>query len=173
MVNTFIKIGAVLVFISVGLWFFAFSPFFSDINTLKRSLEDKVKVYEETKKRVDNLERLQEKYSKLDEEVKKVNEMLPSKPEFPKLLVETEALVRKSGVALTSVSFSSPKVKTQAQGVKKYSIRLSFSAGYETFKNFLRLQEKEMRLMDVDSISFSPSEGGVYEFQVNLTTYYQ
>lgn len=173
MVNTFIKIGAVLLFISVGLWFLLFDPLFSDINTTKQILSEKQKVYDKVESRVNRLKKIKAEYQKLGKEVKKVNEMLPSKPEFPKLLVEMEALIRKSGVALSRISYASPKVAEGKQGLQKYSINLSFSAGYETFKNFLRLQQKEIRLMDIESISFSSGKEGNYDFRINLVTYYK
>lgn len=171
MSKTLAKIGFVLVFISVALWFFVFSPLLDDISSAKRSLEQTRQAYKQKKREVDRLNKLKEEYKALDDEITKVNTMLPEKPRFPQLLLEMNNLVVQSGVSSANLDFES--VGEQGSGLQEYRIKVNFEANYFTFKQFLEKKRQEFRLMDINSISLSPEgEGNNYKFGVDLVTYY-
>lgn len=48
---------------------------------------------------------------------------------------------------------------------------MSLIGTYEDFKNFLRITEKSLTLMDVTKLSIVQKEGGIYAFSVTFRTY--
>lgn len=172
MVKTLAKIGFVLVFVSVALWFFAFSPLLADIGSARRDLEQTRQAYKQKKRSVARLNKLKEEYKKLDGEIKKVNTMLPEEPRFPQLLLEVNKLVVQSGVSSANFDFADPGAG-EKEGLQEYDFKLTFEANYFTFKQFLEKKREEMRLMDIEKISLEPGgEDGNYKFSVDLVTYY-
>ena len=58
--------------------------------------------------------------------------------------------------------------------ILEFPIILNVSGPYESFKEFLRDLEKNLRLIDVQEISFiTPPQGTTFDFNLRLKTYFQ
>ena len=141
---------------------------------------------------IGTVERLMEKYENNREILQKLDLILPNNNDVPSLLVQIEALVNGSGAVLNDlvITLTDEKAGSRAQEIrtgeasqgktltdyKIISINVKLTAGYESFKSFLRAAENNLRLVDVDSIGFSSQNteaGNVFDFDVVLKTYYQ
>lgn len=65
-----------------------------------------------------------------------------------------------------------------AEPYKILSVNLQLIGGYNSFKNYLRAVEKNLRLMDVVSFNFSTQAGQttvqtIFSFRININVYYQ
>jgi len=139
------------------------------------------------------VEKLMEKYKNNQEILQKLDSILPNNKDIPNLLVQIEALANDSGIVFNDMAISAAEEKASSKaqevrtgevsqgnlptGYSAVSISLKLSASYESFKSFLRAVENNLRLVDVDSISFSnqaKEEGNnVFDFEMVLKTYYQ
>ena len=121
--------------------------------------------------------------------LRRIEQPLPSGPRAAEFLVLLEALTKKNEVALRQVSLSdSPKESAAAKQpkptgaiafsapgeIKDYPVDLTVAGTYSAFKDFLRDVEKSLRIVDVQSISFSAGgRGDQLEINVRGKTYYQ
>lgn len=133
---------------------------------------DKRKVY------LEELKKLEANYEKISQdEIEKLEKILPAKKDIPGLFVQFQALAEKHGFLLTSISINDiPQNEKDTQKVANLS-RLSISlnligrgsGSYDEIKSFLSTIEYNMRLFDVNSVYFSPDSP---DYSINLFTYY-
>lgn len=115
---------------------------------------------------------------------------LPEGPAAADFLVSLETMTKKEGLALKRVDLAStievkggagqPKTggaitSAQTKGaILEFPVSLNVAGSYESFKRFLQGLEKNLRLIDVQEISFiAPPKGGIFEFNLRLKTYFQ
>jgi hypothetical protein len=110
--------------------------------------------------------------------IKNIDEALPRTVGIPKLLVTMSTIAESMGVRLSSVSFAAPKsasVSPQegARGLtlSPVDISLTLSApDYATMKNYLNRLERNLRIMDVQSINVTGNDKS-FEYPIQLRTY--
>lgn len=122
-------------------------------------------------------------------EADKVNEILPVGVDKPSLYVNIESIVSDAGLTLENVNITeskSPvqlKAKTKAKDLPDKSTpdqikgelkiaTINFSASgvnYSRLKNLLAIIEKNLRLLDVQSLDYNPADGVV---TMSLASYY-
>ena len=120
-----------------------------------------------------------------DETQGKILDALPSGEDEAGLLVQLEALSSQNGLILSSVGFFSEEnavsvagqTAAAASAAKEMKISLVLAGDFPEFRNFLQAAEKNLRLLDLVSASFSSEQGtgeGAWrdEFNVDLKTYY-
>jgi Tfp pilus assembly protein PilO len=98
------------------------------------------------------------------------------------LIIMFENLVKSNGLFLKQISILEKKDASRSSALgkaaaekKTYShslITLVLSGPYESFKNFLDSLEKSLRIIDVENISFSSNETGIYEFNIKGSMYW-
>lgn len=131
----------------------------------------------------------------------RVDRMLPQGPHAAEFLVSMEALTIQNGVILRRIDLVSPdqgKKSEQSQpragtagtprpagavavsrpadadDTKTLPFNLQIAGSYESFKKFLQGLERNLRLIDVEDISFSAgSKGEIGDFTMKAKTYYQ
>lgn len=176
---------------SVGLYFGLIDPTNKDIQALK---EQKA----EFDKAVDNANQLTERRNALVakvnsfslEDSQRLEKLVPDYVDSVRLIMETDRIALKYGMSLRDVQIAgldtgkpgsaSPETSGVIGGVPKDydSVTMSFSVftNYQTFKQFLKELEDNLRISDVGRIAFNvPSASKsqeVYQFNVSLKTYW-
>lgn len=147
-----------------------------------------------------------DKFQKINKkDIEKLSKVLPSEEGIPDLFIIIEELMDKSGLKLDSIDITKGKRVTEEEQKKEsspaiilpeslaqeiikeapttaniytldISIATSGGRGYDHLKEFLDNIEKELRIMDVKSLSFDP-QGQTVEtqgttFSIALKTYY-
>lgn len=139
----------------------------------------------EKKELVANVNQLKQVYDSRKDEVKRVYYAIPAKRDIPGLIVQFEALASENGLILENINLG--KIKTERSKLgeiespeetyKSLDITLKLAGNYLAFKSFLQALEFNVRLMDINLISFSSIEteesGLVFTFDVKLKAYYQ
>lgn len=189
-----------VVILAVGLWGFVwpqwqvFSLNMEEVKSAENSLaETKV-----LKEKLTSLTALYQDNEKM-EELGKIFFALPQKNDIPSLLVNLESLASQSGLVIKSVGFTEDAKKTKSSAldsagetltaslgsvdtaVKSLGVNLVLSGDYSSFVNFLRSAEMNLRLMDIESLSFQQDEGIFSsepslegsDFSVDLKVYYR
>ncbi len=121
-----------------------------------------------------------------------LDKMLPSSVDNIHLIVDVSSLARNKGFSLrnlkaemadnNAVLQNTPNINlaqnnnasTTLINLTLSNIRLSFdmTASYGSFIDFLSTLESSLRIMDVTKLSVKASENGVYDFYVELNTYW-
>jgi len=150
---------------------FLFWPKYQELSSLKIELEKKKVELKQKEEYFASLNALREKLVDYEEELVKVDSALPSNPSTPVLFYNIQQIARENGLILKSISLKEAPASSETGGVQDMSLSLGVSGSYIAFKNLLSAIYRSARLMEVESISFSSSEGGkkdLFEFSVSL-----
>ncbi|MBN2884703.1 hypothetical protein JXE04_02145 [Patescibacteria group bacterium] len=173
----------IIVFVVLFLLFVSYltiiRPKFKDtLVAIKNNIDQQEKLYQNQRQKLVNLQAAVALYQKIGaENIEKVNGILPDEYAKEKLFGELEDLLSQKGLMLNSLRLSKdsegeddgPLVSRDAGlknvGVIRAEMSLS-SVDYVALKNLLPLLEKQLQLIDIESLDFSPSEK-----TVNLVCY--
>lgn len=124
---------------------------------------------------------------------------MPSGEDVAGALAQIQGIATNSGITVESISVTTPQVQVQATaaggstpssvGITKpfgsFTLRLTASGSYESFKNFLSEVETNIRIFDVESVSLEPAVVGVptgaksassydaFDYSITVAAYYQ
>lgn len=150
---------------------------------------------DEYKTAIDNAKRLIEvrdkviaKYNDLSEKDRaKLDKIIPKSVDNIRLIIDTNAVAYGKGLPLKNVSVSvegassgsaqdEPAISGESEistpVLGKAKVSFDVDATYQQFIGFLQTIESNLRIMDVDSLSLTASEDGMYNWKVGLTTYW-
>ena len=186
MLKNIIILILILGFIAIVI--FLDMPEIQGILDLRKNIKNEKELFLEKQDISAKVEKLREDYKANEENIKKVNYILPSDKDIPNLIVQLEALAFEGGMILENFDLSTTEervvsraaeVRTQEEvQIKDYQILvidLKLIGDYSGLKRFLEAIEENMRLMDIESITLSPqSEGALlFDFEIIIKTYYQ
>jgi len=180
-----------IVFLLLAYLVFLGPKFRATQAAIQANTEEKQLLYEATQKRLANLQAIRDIYQKISPtDMQKFNSVLPDSYVRERLFGELEEIIARGGWLISNIIISpedeNSKPATLVPGqigvgphapavannkkIGTVSIQLSLLAiDYPGFKNLLRILENNLRLFDVTSISFSPSDSSA---TVVITTYY-
>lgn len=189
MIRNIITILLLLVFIGVVV--FLDVPKVQEILDLRREVETQQEKLSQKQLLLAKAEELRKKYEENEENLKKVNYILPSGEDVPNLIVQFEALALEAGVALEGIKIYQVEEEVQSRAAaaraaqetaqKDYqtlSANLTLKGSYSSFKNLIELIERNIRLIDITAINISvesieETETPIFNFDIDLKTYYQ
>lgn len=156
----------ILLLVFIGILFLLDLPTYNKVAFSRNEVKTYENLLEERKGILAKVDQLKQVYEDRKDEINKISYLLPSGKDLPGLIVQFEALTSENGLVLEKLDFSEDS---------KDDVSLSVSGTYQSFKSFLRALELNIRLMDIKSINFSPSEDGglMFNFNIKLKVYYQ
>lgn len=171
----------ILILAFIGVVVFLDVPGVQGTLNLREQVKKQREKFSEKQELLAKMEKLNQLYEENQENLEKVNYILPSGLDMPNLIVQLEALVFGGGLILEEIEFSRTKDildqdKVQELDYKILTISLKLIGTYPSFENFLKTLEENMRLMDVVSIDFSSQSEESFElfnFSLQIKTYYQ
>jgi Tfp pilus assembly protein PilO len=116
--------------------------------------------------------------------LEKLEKMLPNSPENVALILELDALARTYGLSLQNVKVEDAAIAAAADISKKPITGISNEVGtlninftiigpYINFTDFVRAAEKNLRMIDIQKISFTTQEDkDQYQYTMNVRTYW-
>ncbi|OGZ95811.1 MAG: hypothetical protein A3I44_04940 [Candidatus Sungbacteria bacterium RIFCSPLOWO2_02_FULL_51_17] len=122
-----------------------------------------------------------------DDDIKRLDSMLPEGPEIGELLVNLDLLVKKHRLQLTGIQFqkierettgrprNAAEVALLAKKIVRYSklpITLNMIGSYENFRKFIVELESIIRITDVRNITLGGGVTGSHTFTLQADTYY-
>ncbi len=134
-------------------------------------------------KELDNLRELSNTMEDMSVEINDAKEILPDNVAIPELFTNLEAIAIDSEMTFNSVSIGGSSLGDFAEsttvgaitgqanlpeGVQTLVVTVSLTGGYDNLRVYLNNIEKNMRLMDVQSIEI----GGEDVYSIVLNTYY-
>lgn len=184
-INRFYIIIAVFLVIAILVlsYLLTFNKEYNKIKSLGTvDYQKKINELESKKSNLAQIEKVYDSYKKISqEEIKKLSIMLPPEKDVPSLFIEMEALAKESGLALNSIDVAQAGAVSITAGVaegsatlnmKKLNINLKIQGidSYDRLKLFLGNVEKSIRILDLNSLSYSPAQDS---YGISLVTYYQ
>jgi len=173
----------------IGLFYLG--PEWQKFQTLRQENEELQQTGQEFDSLTERRDALIEEINAISKEQRNIiGQALPEGPAAADFLVGLEAMTKKNGVALKRVDLAStvevkggagqPKTggviaSSRAKGIiLEFPVSLNVASSYESFKEFLKNLERNLRLIDVQEISFiAPPKGGTFDFTLRLKTYFQ
>ncbi|GEM_PF-2952240 len=120
---------------------------------------------------IKKVEDIEEKRDKYEEELKRVNHILPVYPEMPAVFSTIEEMIRRNDLAIVSLGSVSVRRTDEAVDFKEVEFSFNVFGGYPEFKNLIDDMESLERIIKIDSIRME-REGWSYLFSVEAKTHF-
>lgn len=149
--------------VNPGLW----SPGEQNIQALIKKNADYDVAINTIDSVIKKAEELKRKYESFTEETKaNIEIMVPTSIETLVMLDELTRVVEDTGPV--------DSIGIKDKGGGEYAVNLTVLLSYTQFKQFMTYWERNMRLYNIQSVSFSPGkrEEDIIKFNVELATYY-
>ncbi|UZE93305.1 MAG: type 4a pilus biogenesis protein PilO [Candidatus Nealsonbacteria bacterium] len=154
--------------LSLLLIFALLLPEYRALNYLKQNIFKKDFELRSYEKHFQELQGILDEIKEKQESFLKIESALPKDSSLTELLNLFQKTASRSGLILERVSPGSTP-STEEEKIKTRKINLFLKGDYSDFKNFLSIIERSTRLIEVDNISFSYSEGKKL-FSFNIIT---
>jgi len=180
----------ILLGVSITAFFMYINPAYKDIQELRSKQSSYDEALNNSNKLQTVKEELVNKYNNFQaDDVKRLKKMLPDSVDNIRLIIDIDGIASKYGMKLTNVKYSvasktnkedsnipTPVDMTNVFRDKPYdSFDLEFSTkgSYSNFISFVTDMEKSLRIVDINSISFSSIEGDTSTTPSNINSPYK
>lgn len=164
------------------LFFFLLLPAWQDMNTARDKNAKAAEELENWNSIIANIDQLSANYERSKDDLDKLALAIPSDSQVPELLIQLGEIAKRNGLVVSDIKFA-VKGETPAEQLKNPSkiktleTNLTVEGAYPDFKKFLNDIEKNVRLTDVMSVSFSAGrkdeeKSSIIEFDLVLNNYY-
>lgn len=173
--------------------FFYLKPAWNKTSLQSRENGDLRVLSEELNNLIENRDFLLDTINRISKnDLARIDEAMPQNQQAAELIALFESLSGRNGLVLKNIELSEKvEVKVadtsgqprpgigipppkQSSSVREFPIILSMLGTYDSFKNFLKSLEKNLRLVDMDNINFSVTgTADLFSFNLKLKTYYQ
>lgn len=175
----------ILVILSIGLYFTVTQGILDEAKVVSasnqeyanaiKSAEDLIKVRDQVLVDYNNLS--------MDDRAK-LDKIVPKSIDNIRLIIDLNNVALQHGFSLKGVNVSTPDKNTsnvsvpkdgssiKAPVLDKVSISFGLNAPYQQFISFLQDLEASLRILDINDLSVTASDNGVYDWKINLDTYW-
>ncbi len=181
----------ILITISVAVFFTFAKPIYTEISTLKTEVAAYDEALSNSKALEGERDKLTQKFNSIgSENLSRLEKLIPESVDNIRLILEIEKLAQPYGMALRDVKYETTEEEPKEEGIiqnipvmesnKDYGVwnlEFSIEGNYDNFMNFLRDLENNLRLVDIDSVSFSSNAGvgpsaNIYKYDFKIRTYW-
>lgn len=184
----------ILVLAGAGFAFFIMLPKFKEVRQSREVLVGKQAAMEQRRNAFAGMEKIIADLEVKRSELGPLDEAIPTSPDIPELLANLEQLARQSGLLISDIQISTaPTVSSLAPGedlaraqraeqlmrsaenLSIMNISLNVVGQYPQLEAFFLNMERNLRLMDLQTVSFGETDedAGGQEYNLQLETYYQ
>lgn len=181
-------IGVIVLIVLFFGYAYLLKPKYNDINSeIREAYELKEKEFADLEVYLSRLNIYFRSYDEVDtEKLKKIAEILPPDGAYEDLFIQMENLAKDKGMALDEILIvpdnankektsktapKSKKDKDKLKGIGTVDITLTLvGVSYERLKDLLETLEGALRMMDIQTLTFSSTKSSVV---IKITTYYK
>ncbi len=179
--------ATILVIIALGLYFTVTKSVLKEANTVKSSNLEYKTAIENAKALLAVRDQVLADFNKLPiEDRAKLDKIVPKSVDNIRLIIDLNNIALRYGFSLKGISVntvSGSKDNSAGLGpvesstlsvpvLDKVSVSFSLTAPYQQFISFLRELESSLRILDLNSLSVTASDDGLYEWKLDLSTYW-
>jgi Tfp pilus assembly protein PilO len=177
-------IALLLIVSSIGVFFGFIKPTYENIKVL----QTEEVTYDDALAQIDIFKTTLAQHQKTlgsfnPEDLAKLEKFIPSSIDNVKLIIDINNIASNFGLGIKGITLDQPSASANAspvqtatskQGYESVGISFNVTSTYENFLSFIGGLEKSLRLVDITSVSFTPSsdKGNIYNFHVTLKTYW-
>lgn len=183
--------------IAISLFFIFIDPFYKDVTTLRNDISVYSKALGNSVDLQKTRDSLVDQYKQIKREDKdKLSHMLPDSINNIELILEIEKIANSYGLPIGDIRFDTKSLEggdSSGNGVNViaggalesslsygvFPMEFSIEGKYDTFINFLKDLERNLRIVDVKSISFSSNTSDkdgnasdIYDYSLRVQTYW-
>jgi len=170
----------ILIILAVAL-FYTFTTGQYDIMKERRA---KAAEYQNVLKNVENIVETRDKlladYRTIPrEEIDRLFKVLPDNADSVRLALDLDTIASSYGISVSNVRVDTdgdPNARLlilpNSMFYEKARVSFSFISNYNNFMALLSDLERNLRVMDVKSVSFVASDDGLYEHEITIETYW-
>jgi len=176
LISLFLIAGAALIFFTES------KNYFAEVKNLRKQVSSYNETINTAKKVRSSIDKTLGEYNSIfQENVDRINKMVPSGNESMKLIVQIDDMMRKKGLTLKAIDTKNTASQNSASDSQSKnrktaeSVFLSIDAqgSYESFRSFIEELEKSLRLIDVISVEINPVGQDNYSFSIEAVSYWR
>lgn len=169
----------ILLLLSVGLFYTFINPQYQDVRKLYALAGEYQNILQNASAIIELRDQLLVTYESLPKaEIERVNKALPDNVDTVRLALDLDNMASRYGISIKNIQTAAGNgganaiVLPEHAGVyEKTTISFGFVSSYENFMRLLADLEKNLRIMDIKSISFQIGPSNLYDYQVSVETY--
>lgn len=186
--------ATILVVLAIGLYFTVTKNIIDEIAVIRESNAKYVAAIESAKNLIKTRDQILADYNSLSPDDRgRLEKIMPKGVDNIRLIIDLNNIAGQHGFSLKGIKASASGATTGSQSaadstksisqsvgqtaisssaLEKVTVSFEVSAPYLQFISFLQDLESSLRIMDVTHLSVLSSENGIYDWQIELQTYW-
>lgn len=166
-------LGAVLIGIAGLLFFVLVMPTYDGISARRAALDQRTQMVNDDNAVIAKLNDFKKQSADRAADIKEFSNIVPATKDGADLVSMLQALASQNGLQMTTLAMGST-ANTQDSPYSDQSLDIGLNGGYVAFRSFVDDMEKNVRIIDVDSIDAAPvTEGSpTISFKVKAHAYF-
>lgn len=166
---------------AISIFYFFTDPTYQEIKTLKLEGKSYADALDNSKKLQAVRDQLLAKYNAIPQtQIDRLERMVPNNVDNVRLVLEIDRIAAKYGMSIKNIKLSKENTSKEKNLIGKdnktygtLSLEFSVDGPYQNFISFISDLEKNLRIVDIDSVSFSSANSSdVIQFGVKIKTYW-
>jgi Tfp pilus assembly protein PilO len=174
LVSLFFLVAAVVVY------FDFIQPLYSDIQKIRGDEASRENLSKTEQDAIKQVKDLLQNYQKQQNFQQAADQALPPYTDVGGLVAQISGMASANKLQVGSVTIGATSIETGSKQITSplasFDFQVRVSGTYDDFKEFLRMVETNIRVIDVQDVGIQPSgkpESGLYNFDLRMVTYYQ
>lgn len=161
---------AIILFIALILGFYLTYPKYQEFKELQTKVSEKEAELRGRTAYFAGVDKTFKKLKNYEESLEKIDRAIPSNSSIAFLIYFFQKKSSENGLILQGVSFSESSPAGGRKEFKEIHFSFKLLGSYSALKNFLSFLEKSVRLIEVESISFTSQKetGQIYSFGLTI-----
>lgn len=166
--------GSILIAVAGILFWVLVLPMYDHIADARDALATRKTQIQDREKVLADIASLTKQYMSRTNDVTRFANVVPPTKNSADLVSMIQALTSQNGLQLGTLALSDSSQQTLGAAVRTQYVTMDTSGSYLSFKSFLEALEKNIRIMDIQSIDGNPVEGSTSNiiFHIKASAYY-
>lgn len=169
-----------IIAIAIGGFLKFTDPVFEQIKTLQAEKDTLNRALSNAKKLREAQDKLLAEFRSIPaDDLERLNKLVPDNVDNVRLIIDINNIAKPYGMAIRNIQIKTEEGKAENTVIeggaeKQGAVRLGFSVtgSYNNFKSFVADLAKSLRLVDVTASGFSSGDKEVYDYNVEIQTYW-
>lgn len=149
--------SSIIIASSILIFFLLILPTFDKARMLNGAIEEREDMLKELQEISNRVTELNGEIGKNENNIAKLDQLLPKQKEVSEILVMIESIVSSSGLLLSEVNLSEPTGETAG----KINVSIKLSGDFNSLMTLLDLLEKNLRLIEISTIDIAAQLSGI------------
>lgn len=182
----------ILILLAIGLYFTVTQGILDEAKVVSASNQEYITAIESASKLISVRDQVLAEYNKLSlDDRAKLDKIVPKSIDNIRLIIDLNNVALRHGFSLKGVSVTAlsdnknPSISSDGSVpvsnnnfsittpvLEKVSVSFGLSAPYQQFISFIQDLEASLRILDVNSLSVTANDSGIYDWKIDLNTYW-